>query len=76
VGERLQRTFSFPDFPAAMDFVNRVADLAEELQHHPDIMIRYSKVTLSLETHDAGGLTDGDFTFARATDDMVATKEA
>ena len=75
-GGRLQRTFSFGDFPAAMDFVNRVADLAEELQHHPDIMIRYNKVTLTLETHDAGGLTEGDFAFARSTDEMVATKEA
>jgi 4a-hydroxytetrahydrobiopterin dehydratase len=71
VGGRLQRTLSFPDFAAAMDFVNRVADLAETLQHHPDIMIRYNKVTLTLETHDAGGLTESDFGFARDTDGMV-----
>lgn len=71
-GDAIQRTFSFPDFPAAMRFVNRVADLAEQQQHHPDIMIRYNKVTLTLSTHDAGGLTDKDFDFARAADGFVA----
>jgi 4a-hydroxytetrahydrobiopterin dehydratase len=64
-GEKLQRTFSFDDFVGAMAFVNRIADLAEEHQHHPDIMIRYNKVTLTLTTHDAGGLTEKDFTLAR-----------
>ena len=70
-GETLQRTFGFNNFIESMGFVNRVAELAEELQHHPDIMIRYSKVTLTLSTHDAGGITDKDFGFARATDDLV-----
>lgn len=68
----LQRTFSFDDFIAAMSFVSRVADLAEQLQHHPDIMIRYNKVTLTLRTHDAGGLTDKDFAFAREMDAATA----
>ncbi|MHC5023637.1 MAG: 4a-hydroxytetrahydrobiopterin dehydratase [Planctomycetota bacterium] len=67
-GDALQRTFGFDDFVSAMAFVNRVAELAEEMQHHPDIMIRYRKVTLTLSTHDAGGLTDLDFQFAQATD--------
>ena len=70
-GDALQRTFSFDDFVAAMDFVTRVADLAEMLQHHPDIMIRYNKVTLTISTHDAGGLTEKDFEFARSSDSLV-----
>ncbi|MHC5003177.1 MAG: 4a-hydroxytetrahydrobiopterin dehydratase [Planctomycetota bacterium] len=69
-GDTLQRTFSFEDFLGAMDFVQRVAELAEEKQHHPDIMIRYNKVTLSLSTHDAGGLTTKDFSFAQCIDDL------
>ena len=64
-GDLLQRTFSFEDFVGAIAFVNRVAGLAEQHQHHPDIMVRYNKVTLTVTTHDAGGLTDKDFTLAR-----------
>jgi len=71
-GDALQRTFSFEDFLSAMAFVGRIADLAEEHQHHPDIMIRYNKVTLTLTTHDAGGLTEKDFAFAQDTDAFAA----
>jgi 4a-hydroxytetrahydrobiopterin dehydratase len=74
-GGSLQRTFGFSDFPAAMAFVNEVADLAEELGHHPDIMIRYNKVTLTLQTHDAAGITERDFGLARATDDLVTARK-
>jgi len=63
-GSEIRRTFSFPDFAGAMAFVNRVAGLAEAANHHPDIDIRYSKVTLALSTHDAGGLTARDFALA------------
>ena len=63
-GGSLQRTFVFDDFLGAMSFVNGVAALAEALQHHPDIMIRYSKVTLTLSTHDVGGISERDFAFA------------
>jgi 4a-hydroxytetrahydrobiopterin dehydratase len=63
-GEVLQRTFSFRDFLAAMAFVELVAAVAQRQGHHPDILIRYSKVTLTLSTHDAGGLTERDFTLA------------
>lgn len=70
--DTLQRTFRFEDFEGAMSFVNRIAQLAEELAHHPDIMIRSKKVTLTLTTHDANGLTEKDFQFARATDEFVA----
>jgi len=72
IGDALQRTFNFDGFRDAMSFVNRVAELAEDLQHHPDILIRYSKVTLTLSTHDAGGLTERDFGFARETDKLLS----
>ena len=64
-GGELVRTFSFPDFVAALRFVNQVGDLAEAAGHHPDIDIRYNRVRLALVTHDAGGLTTKDFDLAR-----------
>jgi 4a-hydroxytetrahydrobiopterin dehydratase len=63
-GAKICRTWAFADFKAAMAFVNRVAALADEADHHPDIDIRYSRVTLVLSTHDAGGLTARDFALA------------
>jgi 4a-hydroxytetrahydrobiopterin dehydratase len=68
VGGELQRTFQFADFVASMAFVNRVAEAAESANHHPDFLIRYNKVTLSLSTHDAGGITGKDFALAGAID--------
>jgi 4a-hydroxytetrahydrobiopterin dehydratase len=70
-GEEIQRTFRFDDFVQAMTFVERVAERAEAVQHHPDILIRYSRVTLSLSTHDAGGITEKDFDFAAAADALA-----
>ncbi|MDG2423023.1 MAG: 4a-hydroxytetrahydrobiopterin dehydratase [Phycisphaerales bacterium] len=67
-GDNLQRTIGFDDFRAAMEFVNKLADAAEASGHHPDIMIRYGKVTLTLTTHDAGGLTEKDFEMAARID--------
>src|SRR5215212_4298621 len=64
----LTRTYQFRNFAQAMEFVNRVAGLAESANHHPDIDIRYSKVTLTLSTHDAGGITSNDVGLARAID--------
>jgi len=64
-GDALRRTWHFGDFKAAMLFVNGVAALAEKANHHPDITIRYSDVTLRLWSHDAGGLTLRDFALAR-----------
>lgn len=61
----ITRTFVSKDFPAAIKFVNAVAKLAEKAWHHPDIDIRWNKVTLVLTTHDAGGLTKKDFTLAQ-----------
>jgi len=59
-GEILSKTFIHNDFMDAMAFVKRVAEVAERAFHHPDIDIRWNKVTLSLTTHDAGGLTAKD----------------
>jgi 4a-hydroxytetrahydrobiopterin dehydratase len=67
----ITRTFQFKDFPAAMIFVNQAARLAEAAGHHPDIDIRWNKVTLALTTHDAGGLTEKDFALARQYDCLV-----
>lgn len=64
----IQRTFQFKDFVEAMKFVNTAADHAEEVQHHPDILIRWNKVTLTLSTHDAGGISHKDFEFADFVD--------
>ena len=64
----ITRTFVFKDFPAAIRFVNAVAKLAEKTWHHPDIDIRWNKDTLTLTTHDAGGLTEKDFALAHKFD--------
>ena len=64
IGDALCRQFSFPDFKASMAFVNRVAAIAEELNHHPDILVEYDTVTLTLSSHDAGGITERDFRLA------------
>lgn len=68
VGGEIQRTYQFDDFKGSIAFVNKVAEAAEEAQHHPDIMIRFNKVTLTLSTHDAGGITAKDFDFAKTAD--------
>ena len=68
--DAISRTFQFKDFPAAMKFVGAVAGLAEQAWHHPDIDIRWNKVTLALTTHDAGGLTRKDFDLARQFDQL------
>jgi 4a-hydroxytetrahydrobiopterin dehydratase len=71
-GNRIRRTFEFSSFPAAIAFVNRVAGLAEEADHHPDIDIRYRNVELSLSTHSAGGITAKDMELAAAVDRLTS----
>ena len=66
----ISRTFQFKDFPAAIKFVDAVARIAEQAWHHPDIDIRWNKVTLALTTHDAGGLTKMDFALAKKFDGL------
>jgi 4a-hydroxytetrahydrobiopterin dehydratase len=67
----IERTFEFDDFAGAIDFVNGVAELAEEMEHHPDMDIRYAKVRVILSTHSKGGLTEMDFELAERIGNLV-----
>lgn len=64
----ITKLYKFGDFPEAIAFVNRLADLAEAADHHPDILILYNKVRLTLSTHSAGGLTEKDLRLAAQID--------
>lgn len=64
-GDAIVKTFSFPRFADGIAFVTRVAALADAMDHHPDIDIRYTKVTCALSTHSAGGLTSLDLALAQ-----------
>jgi len=72
-GGAIEREFKFADFAGAMAFVNRVAQVAEAEDHHPDISISYSKVTLILSTHSIGGLSRNDFILAAKIDRLAQT---
>lgn len=63
-GNALVRPFKFKDFVEAVGFVNKIVPIAESMDHHPDILINYNRVTLTLSTHSAGGLTELDFALA------------
>jgi 4a-hydroxytetrahydrobiopterin dehydratase len=71
-GDEIVKTFTRRDFRTAMSLVNRVADVAESAGHHPDIDIRWNKVTLALSTHSQGGLTEADFALARQIEQVSA----
>jgi 4a-hydroxytetrahydrobiopterin dehydratase len=60
----IEKEYQFQSFPNAMKFVNKVAKISEKVDHHPDILIRFRKVTLRLSTHDDGGITQKDFQLA------------
>ena len=66
----LSKTFEFHSYLDGIDFVNTIANIAEQVDHHPDISIGYCRVTISLTTHDSGGLTDKDYKFAKLIDDL------
>ena len=70
-GDQIERQLTFENFVDAMVFVNRVAEVAEELGHHPEIRIVYNRVNLALSTHDAGGLTQKDFQMAQRIDSLA-----
>jgi 4a-hydroxytetrahydrobiopterin dehydratase len=63
-GESIVRIFQFANFPEAMEFVDKIAAAAEAVNHHPDILINYNKVTLTLVSHDSGGVTQRDIRMA------------
>jgi 4a-hydroxytetrahydrobiopterin dehydratase len=66
----LTRTFTFPDFKQALDFVNRVGALAEEQGHHPDVLLAWGKAEITLWTHKINGLTESDFIMAAKIDQV------
>ncbi|MGW4420912.1 4a-hydroxytetrahydrobiopterin dehydratase [Streptosporangium sp. NPDC004631] len=72
-GDELRRTIRAADFPTAIRIVDEVAVEAERLNHHPDIDIRWRTLHLTLSTHDAGGLTELDFTLAARIDEIAAS---
>lgn len=66
----ISRKFAFENFRKAIKFVNRVADLAEEEDHHPDVLINYKRVTFTLTTHAIGGLSENDFILAAKINEL------
>src|SRR4051794_781997 len=74
VGKAIQRSYEFPDFAKAMEFVNKVAEKAEQADHHPDMDIRYNKVLLALMSHDSGGVTSRDVKMAKRINEIGLEK--
>jgi len=70
--QTIVRTFQFKGFLNGIDFINRIAGKAQKSNHHPDIDIRFNKVTLKLTTHDEGGITEKDFSLARQCDEVFS----
>ena len=70
-GNSIEKTFKFKNFLESINFVNKVAAIAEKENHHPDIEINYNKVTVSLSTHDEGGVTEKDFILAEKIEDLL-----
>jgi 4a-hydroxytetrahydrobiopterin dehydratase len=68
----ITKTFTLPSFPEGIAFVDRIAIAAESAMHHPDIDIRYTKVTIALSTHDSGGLTQKDIDLAGRIEQLAA----
>jgi 4a-hydroxytetrahydrobiopterin dehydratase len=69
-GDAIERSFELSDFMGSVDFVNRVAPLAEDMGHHPDLEISWNQVKVSLSTHSEGGLTENDFELAARIDGL------
>ncbi len=63
--KEIKKTFTFKSFLQSIEFVNKIAPIAEKLNHHPNILIQYNMVTLTLSTHDEGGITEKDFILAK-----------
>ncbi|HEX8073464.1 MAG TPA: 4a-hydroxytetrahydrobiopterin dehydratase [Thermoleophilaceae bacterium] len=70
-GDALRREFKFDDFMGSVDFVNRLAPAAEEMNHHPDLAISWNTVTVTLSTHSEGGITESDFELASRIDPLA-----
>jgi 4a-hydroxytetrahydrobiopterin dehydratase len=74
-GDELVQVHKETDFAGALDFVNRVGEIAERADHHPDIEIRWNTVTLRLSTHSAGGITNADLELAKQIDGLSASRD-
>lgn len=72
-GEVIKKLFTFPDFPGAVAFIVRLGFAAESVDHHPDLLVNYKRVTVSYSTHSEGGLTAKDFEGARTASTIAAT---
>lgn len=72
VENAIRKQYTFEDFPAAVRFVTRIVPIAETADHHPDVLINYTRVTLTYSTHSEGGLTAKDFVGALAVDRLVS----
>lgn len=70
-GDSLTKTYTFDRFADGIAFVDRVAKIADEMNHHPDIDVRYTKITIALSTHDAGGITQSDLTLAERIEETA-----
>ena len=68
----LTKTYRFRTFPSAITFVTRIAEVAESMDHHPDIDIRHTRLTFTLSTHDAGGVTQNDIALAREIERLAS----
>jgi 4a-hydroxytetrahydrobiopterin dehydratase len=71
-GQALRRSIEFADFPTAVEFINQLAPRCEELDHHPDLALRWRWVDVVLSTHSSGGVTDLDVTLAEVVDEVAA----
>ncbi len=71
----ITKTYEFEEFMDGIEFIRRVARVAERQEHHPDIHVRYTKVTLAIQTHSAGGVTALDFGLAEAIEGLVRAKQ-
>lgn len=70
-GHKIRKNFSFPDFVTALEFVNRIGELAEAEQHHPDIYLAWGKVSVEIWTHKINGLTENDFILAAKIEALI-----
>lgn len=70
--DSIKKTYQFENFIESIDFINKIAPIAEDMQHHPDIKINYNKVGITLSTHDQGGVTEKDFRLAAKIDKLSA----
>jgi 4a-hydroxytetrahydrobiopterin dehydratase len=70
-GDAIAKTFELEDFVGSVEFIKRLVEPAEDMNHHPDLTVSWNKVTVSITTHAAGGLTENDFELAKRIDALT-----